>query len=70
MREMKIDFKAEIANEFEKFVSQTLFNELSLQNISWITNGKIFTLFLPDRIDENLIREQIIQTFGSKAQIR
>ena len=70
MREMKIDFKAEIADEFEKFISQTLFNELSLQNISWITNGKIFTLFLPDRIDENLIREQIIQTFGSKAQIR
>jgi Mor family transcriptional regulator len=40
------------------------------QNIRCVTNGKIFTLPLPDKINENLIKEKIIQRYGSRVKIR
>jgi len=67
---MKIDLKAEIADELEKFVTHSLFQELPAQDIQWITNGRVFTLFLSDRIDIDQIKERITQTYGSKVKIR
>ena len=67
---MKIDLKAEIADELEKFVTHSLFQELPAQDIRWITNGRVFTLFLSDGIDEDQIKERITQTYGSKVKIR
>jgi len=67
---MKIDLKAEIADELEKFVTHSFFQELQAQDIQWITNGRIFTLFLSDRIDEDQIKERITQIYGSKVKIR
>jgi len=39
-------------------VNQAIYQEFTQQDILWITNSKIFTLFLPDRIDEELIKEK------------
>jgi len=39
-------------------VNQAIYQEFTQQDILWITNSKIFTLFLSDRIDEELIKEK------------
>lgn len=39
-------------------VNQVIYQEFTQQDILWITNSKIFTLFLPNRIDEELIKEK------------
>ena len=39
-------------------VNQAIYQEFAQQDILWITNSKIFTLFLTDRIDEELIKEK------------
>jgi len=39
-------------------VNQAIYQEFTQHDILWITNSKIFTLFLPDRIDEELIKEK------------
>ena len=70
MKEIKIDLKVEIADELEKFITHSLFQDSPIQDIQWITNGKIFTLFLSDRIDEKKVKERIIQIYGSKIKIR
>ena len=70
MIEMKIDYRPEIADELEKFINYSLFQDLPSQDIQWVTNGRVFTLFLSDEIDISLIKERIIQTYGSKIKIR
>ena len=39
-------------------VNQAIYQEFTQQDILWIINSKIFTLFLSDRIDEELIKEK------------
>lgn len=69
MKEMEIKVKDEILREFGKFIVRLL-GELPAQNIRCVTNGKTFLLPLPDGSDVNLIRERIIQRYGSKVKIR
>lgn len=66
---MEIRVKDEIKEEFRKFMLDLL-SELPAQNIRCSTNGNIFSLPLPDRINENLVRERIVQRYGSKVEIR
>lgn len=69
MKEMEIKVKGEISEEFGKFIL-LLLKELPARNIRCVTNGKTFLLPLSDGIDENLIKERIIQRYGSKVKIR
>jgi hypothetical protein len=68
MREMKIKVKDEIKEEFQKFILHLL-TELPARNIRCVTNESLFLLPLPDDIDANLIKQRIIQRYGSKAKI-
>lgn len=69
MKVMEIKVKDEIREEFRKFILRLL-EELPAQNIRCATNGSLFSLPLHDRINENLVRERIVQRYGSKVKIR
>ncbi|MGQ9642022.1 MAG: hypothetical protein ACUVUF_07870 [Candidatus Bathycorpusculaceae bacterium] len=69
MKVMEIKVKDEIREEFQKFISRLL-RELPAQNIRCVTNNGLYSLPLPDIINENLVRERIVQRYGSKVKIR
>ena len=69
MREMEIKVKDEIKEEFGKFMLHLL-TELPARNIKCVTNGSLFFLPLPEGIDVNLVKERIIQRYGSKVNIK
>lgn len=67
---MEIKVKDEIREEFGKFILGLL-EELPAQpQIRCVTNGSLYFLPLPDRINENMVKERIVQRYGSKVKIR
>jgi 2-polyprenyl-6-methoxyphenol hydroxylase-like FAD-dependent oxidoreductase len=69
MKVMEIKVKDETIEEFRKFILRLL-EEMPAQNIRCTTNGSLFSLPLPDTINENLVRERIVQRYGSKVKVR
>jgi 2-polyprenyl-6-methoxyphenol hydroxylase-like FAD-dependent oxidoreductase len=67
MKVMEIKVKDESIEEFRKFILRLL-DELPAQNIRCTTNGSLFSLPLPDTINENLVRERIVQKYVKKSK--